>query len=95
MIYVITYDRPGLLRNNQAFLEEIRGLGSYWVNPMERLWLVYSILSAEEIGQRLLPYMILPNDKFFICPLAKGYYGYIPQDAWNWIEQVQQETGSI
>jgi len=92
MIYVIAYDRrPGLLRSNQAFLDEIRSLGPYWVNPMERLWLVYTTQSAVEIGQRLLPYMIGVDGKFFICPLGSGYYGYLPHDAWDWIAQIQQE----
>lgn len=95
MIYVITYDRPlGLLRNNSTFLDEMRSLGPYWVNPMERMWLVYSDLTAQRIGERLLKYMTGPNDKLFVIRLTRDYHGYLPSEAWEWIDHIRRRFPS-
>ena len=96
MIYVIAYDRPfGLLRSNPAFLDEIRALGPGWVNAMERTWLVYTSLTAQQVSERLHKYMTGSADKLFVCRLSRDYYGYLPQEAWNWIEEIQRQFPSV
>lgn len=90
-IYVITYDRPlGLLRNNEQFLNAIRGLGPRSIRPMERTWMVGTNLTPDAIQQRLRPFLNQPNDRLLINQLTY-YQGWLPQEAWDWVNQVSQE----
>lgn len=88
MIYVVSYDRPfGLLRANEAFLSQIRSLGQRYVMAMERMWLVDTNLTPQQISQRLVPFLTGTGDRLLITLLASGYYGWLPQEAWDWIRQ--------
>ena len=87
MIYVITYDRPiGLLRGNERLLNEIRNLGTHFVRPMERTWLVATNLSVQEVANRLTPYLGGLHDRLFVVSLTSTYQGWLPQEAWGWLE---------
>jgi len=88
MIYVIAYDRPyGLLRSNEQFLQAIRNLGSHSVRPMERTWLVASTLSIQQITDSLRPHLGGTADRLLVVPLQRTYRGWLPQEAWTWIEE--------
>jgi hypothetical protein len=90
-IYVIIYDRPtGLFRNNEQFLNAIRGLGPRSIRPMERTWMVGTNLTPDAIQQRLQPFLEQPLDRLLINQLTY-YQGWLPQDAWDWVNQVSRE----
>ena len=91
MIYVLSYDRPfGLLRSNEEFLGVIRSLGTRWIRPMERVWLIDSGLDPQEMANRLGPYLTAVGDRLIISPLTGSYYGWLPQEAWDWVAASQQ-----
>lgn len=92
-IFVINYDRPGLFRDDTQFIEAIRNIGPRWVRPMERTWLVGAggTITADAIQQRLLPYLDQPVDRLLVCQLTANYQGWLPQQAWDWVNQVSRE----
>jgi hypothetical protein len=90
-IYVITYDRPvGLIRNNVEFLNMIRSLGPRSMRIMERTWMVGTNLTPDDIQQVLQPFLDRSNDRLLVNQLTY-YQGWLPQEAWDWVNQVSQE----
>lgn len=91
MIYVITYKRPGLLRNDTDLIREIKNLGPGWAQAMDSTWIVATELSAQQIVDRLLPYMDGEDDGFLVNELSTQYDGWLPMDIWDWIENTARQ----
>jgi len=90
-IYVITYDRPGVFRDDNSFLNMIRSsLGPRSAKVMERTWLVGTNLTPNDIQQILQPFLDQPNDRLLVNQLTY-YQGWLSQEFWDWINQVSQE----
>ena len=85
MIYAINYDlkRPG--QNYEELYKAIKSLGPWW-HYLESTWLADSSLSAEAVWQRIAPH-VDKNDLFLICGLTRDYQGWLPKDAWEWIDE--------
>lgn len=83
MIYAINYDlkKPG--QNYEALYEAVKSCGDWW-HYLGSTWLIDTTLPAKGIWDRLVPH-VDQNDFFFICGVTKEHQGWLPQDAWNWI----------
>ena len=84
MIYAINYDlrQPG--RDYDALYETIKGCGVSWWHFLGSTWLVDTSLSAEGIWARLAPH-VDKNDFMLVAGITRDYYGWLPQEAWDWI----------
>lgn len=85
MIYAINYDlkRPG--QNYAALHEAIKGCGAWW-HHLGSTWLVDTSLDANGIWSRLAPH-VDKNDSFLIIGVTREYSGWLPQGAWNWLNE--------
>lgn len=83
MIYAINYDlkRPG--QNYDALYAAIKGCGDTW-HYLGSTWLVDTTLDATGIWNRLVPH-VDKNDFFLVIGVTRNYSGWLPQDAWNWL----------
>lgn len=83
MIYAINYDlkRPG--QNYEKLYEAIKTCGSWW-HHLGSTWLVDSPLDAVGIWNRLAPH-VDKNDFFLVIGVTRDYSGWLPKDAWDWI----------
>ncbi len=83
MIYAINYDlkRPG--QNYEGLHEAIKNCGDWW-HFLGSTWLVDSGLTAEGIWTRLEPH-VDKNDFFLVIGVTRDYQGWLPKDAWDWI----------
>lgn len=83
MIYAINYDlkRPG--QDYKALYEAIKGCGDWW-HHLGSTWLVDTSLSAQGIWERLAPHAD-KNDSFLVIGVTRNYSGWLPKDAWEWI----------
>ena len=84
MIYSIHYDlkRPG--QNYAELLDAIRSCGDWW-HYLGSTWLVDGPLNAAQIWERLAPH-VDTNDRVLIIGVTKEYWGWLPQDAWDWLD---------
>jgi len=84
MIYAINYDlkRPG--QNYDALHEAIKNCGSSWWHFLGSTWLVDTTLDAKGIWDRLAPH-VDKNDFFLVIGVTRDYQGWLPQEAWDWI----------
>jgi len=87
MIYVVSYDLPrGLFgRSPQPLYNEL-ATSRGWCHYLEKTWLISTNESIQELYQRLSPYLN-DTDKILITELTRIYYGILPNEAWEWIEE--------
>lgn len=92
MIYAINYDlrRPG--QNYEVLHEAIRNCGAWW-HFLGSTWLVDTSLSANGIWDRLAPH-VDKNDLFLVIAVTRDYQGWLPQDAWDWINSRQTKMAA-
>lgn len=85
MIYSINYDlkRPG--QNYDDLYKAIQSCGAWW-HYLGSTWLVDTNLNASGIWDRLAPY-IDKNDRVLITGITKDVSGWLPADAWTWINE--------
>jgi hypothetical protein len=85
MITSINYDlrKPG--HNYIRLYEAIKGLGSWW-HHLGATWLVNTDLDAAEISKRLTP-LIDANDSMLVIGVTSDRSGWLPKEAWNWINK--------
>lgn len=85
MIYSIQYDlnRPG--QNYADLHAAIKSCGAWW-HYLDSSWLVDTTLTASGIWTRLSPH-IDKNDNMLIIGVTRDFAGWLPQDAWSWINQ--------
>lgn len=83
MIYSINYDlkRPG--QNYSEVHDAIKSCGN-WRHFLESCWLVDTNLTAKGIWDILSPYAD-KSDYFLIVGIRRDYSGFLPQEAWDWI----------
>ncbi|WP_153147639.1 hypothetical protein [Dechloromonas sp. H13] len=85
MIYAINYDlcKPG--RDYDGLYGAIKGCGGWW-HYLGSTWLVDTNLDATGIYARLKPHLD-SNDNMLIIGVTRDYNGWLPQEAWNWINE--------
>jgi len=83
MIYAVNYDLRAPGRDYSGLWTAIQGCGEWW-HFLGSTWLVNSSLTAEEIWQRLSPY-VDRNDLLLVIGVTKDCQGWLPQEAWQWI----------
>ena len=85
MIYAINYDlhRPG--QNYDSLYDAIKSCGAWW-HYLGSTWLVDTSLSATQIWNKIQPHTD-KNDSFLIIGVTREYTGWLPQDAWDWLNE--------
>ena len=83
MIYAINYDlkKPG--QNYEALYQAIKGCGDWW-HHLGSTWLVDTSLDANGIYNHLAPH-VDKNDFILVIGVTRNYQGWLPEQAWEWI----------
>ena len=94
MIYVVSY----LLnpkRDATNLLTELQRPPRGWCHYLDDTWLIATNETANELYNRLLPYLI-PSDYILIIQMKPDadYFGYLPNDTWTWIQDNMDSTCS-
>lgn len=94
MMYVITYDlHQGIFHDYQPLFDEIIGItqGRWW-KYMDKTWIIAADVSLDDITNRLIGYMG-NDDNLLVIPLTQSCSGWLPHEAWEWINRVTGEEG--
>jgi hypothetical protein len=85
MIYSINYDlkKPG--RDYEGLYKAIKNCGDWW-HYLESTWLVDSNFDASRIWETVKGHIDI-NDRMLIAGVTRDYSGWLPNDAWDWINQ--------
>ena len=83
MIYSINYDLKHPGQNYEELYKAIKDCGDWW-HYLGSTWLVDTSLTAKDIWERLAPH-VDKNDYFLVIRVTRDYEGWLPQEAWDWI----------
>jgi hypothetical protein len=82
-VFMITYDLRAPGRNYESLYEAIRSAGAWW-HFLESSWLLATNESSIQVWNRLAS-NIDRNDHLLIIEVRRDAYGWLPQEAWDWI----------
>jgi len=83
-VYAISYDLKSPDRDYTPLYDAIKNNYQWW-HYLESTWLVATSETAQQIYGRLVK-TITQADRLIIIKVTKEYYGWLPADAWKWIE---------
>jgi hypothetical protein len=92
MIYAVNYDlkKPG--QNYNGLHEAIKRCGAWW-HYLESTWLLDTSLSAQGVWDQLAPFAD-GNDRVLVIAVTRDYQGWLPADAWEWINSRQSKLAA-
>ncbi|MCK4822773.1 hypothetical protein KA005_43820 [bacterium] len=84
-VFLVSYDlkKPG--RNYTELYEALKKAHTWW-HYLDSCWLLKTSLSARQLFDSLKPH-IDGNDFLLIIEVTKNYTGWLPQKAWDWMDQ--------
>ena len=94
MVYLVSYKMDSLpidlVFNYRGIVDELQKSNG-WAHHIDNTWLIYTQESIEDLYNRLRVHF-RTNERILIIPvdLARGYQGWLPQEAWDWIESVKR-----
>lgn len=90
-IYLVAYDFRGSSDNYFDLFDELQKSPRWW-HWIDSVWLLRTEESADEIYERLEPY--LDNDiSLFITEIGSDHQGWLPDKAWKWIRKHVDREG--
>ena len=87
MIYAVNYDLKKLGRDYTGLYEAIKSCGTWW-HYLGSIWLLDTRLDASWIFARLKPHLDA-NDNMLVIGVTSDKQGWLPKEAWDWINQRQ------
>lgn len=97
MIYLVAYDlaprrrllmrltRPPMSSGLHPFYQELEQSRS-WLHYLDKTWLISTEETLQQLDQRLRQH-IAPTDKLLIVKFSGEYAGWLPKEAWQWIDE--------
>ena len=82
-VLLVTYDLRTPTHNSNPFYEALRNQGEWW-HYLTSTWLIYTNKTSQSLYGSVVQY-ITTSDSLLIVPVKKPYWGYLPKDAWDWI----------
>jgi hypothetical protein len=84
-VLLVTYDLKTPMKSYTPFYEALKRQGSWW-HYLSSTWLVATTKTPQEVYSALAPHLTV-RDFILITRITKPLWGFLPKDAWNWINQ--------
>lgn len=84
-VYCVSYDLNKSGQNYNALYEELKKSPGYW-HHLDSTWLISTSESANTLSERLRKHLD-NNDNILVIRVTRPYAGWLPEDAWEWIDQ--------
>jgi len=83
---IVTYNLKGSASSYTQFYEVLKNQGSSWWHYMPSTWLLDTIKTPEQVTEALRVHL-QSSDYMFVGTLTNGYNGWLPKDAWEWMQK--------
>lgn len=84
-VLAITYDLKSRSKNYAPLYDAIKQSSKWW-HYLPSTWLVYTADTPDMVWNRLSS-LIDKNDRLLIVEVTGNYQGWLPPDAWKWINE--------
>jgi hypothetical protein len=82
MILIVTYDLK-TVRDYTPFYAAIQQQGQ-WCHYLASTWLIDTNKTPQQVSDAIQP-LLAPTDFLLVVEMGKAYQGWLPQEAWAWI----------
>lgn len=82
-VVLVTYDLKTPGKVYTPFYEALKSQGNWW-HYLTSTWLIETNYTPEQVYSNLAPHLSI-KDSILIVPVRKPSFGYLPKDAWDWI----------
>lgn len=86
-LLLVTFALRNQLRDYESFFVTVRGNSVQWCHYIENTILVYTPYPATDFTKKLLPHFEI-TDSILVVPVTAPLNGWLPPDAWNWINAI-------
>ena len=87
-VYLISYNLNTSNQNYDRLYEHIKEISSSWWHHLDSTWLIQThIYNASQIAN-ILKKEIHDSDDLLVIKVSKDYSGWLPKEAWQWIEHM-------
>lgn len=84
-VYSVTYDLKTPGRDYTPLYTALKSSPKWW-HYLESTWLIATLESPVQLYNRLVP-TITNNDRLLIIEVRNNAQGWLPKDAWQWINE--------
>ncbi len=83
--YIVTYDLKQPAVMYKPLFDELKQSYRWW-HYLGSTWIVLRYDALAELGPKLRP-LIFQSDRLLILPAKGPADGWLPRDAWTWIQE--------
>ena len=84
--YIVSHDLKEPIASYGPYFEELKRSLKWW-HFVESTWIVLRYETQVELANKLRP-LIYRNDRLLIQPAKGPSDGWLPQEAWTWLDQI-------
>jgi hypothetical protein len=88
MILIVNYALKNQFKDYEPLFSAIRDCGAWW-HFMDGTWIVSTVYTPQVVSAHLQQFIDTKNDFLLVVQLQKNYEGWLPKDAWNWLNNKQ------
>lgn len=85
MVFAVTYEFGKRRPEHKRFFKELEASQGWW-HFIESTWLIETNETPEELNDRLSRFLY-EDDFLLIIQAIPPYQGWLPKEAWNWIQE--------
>ena len=83
--YIVSYDIKQPIQSYEPLFEELKKSENWW-HYLTSTWFVLRRDTQSELQNKLIP-LIYYNDRLLILPAQGPANGWLPGEAWTWINE--------
>lgn len=84
-VYVVSYDLNTPGQNYDNLYKELKNSSSWW-HFLDSTWLIKTTETSSQLNNRIRKNLD-DNDLLMIIRVTKDYSGWLPKDAWKWMDE--------
>lgn len=88
MVLIINYALKNGLKDYTSLFEAIKACGEWW-HFLDSTWIINTVHPADVIGKHLNKFIDTDSDYLFVGRLQRESQGWLPQEAWDWLNSKQ------
>lgn len=85
-IFVVTYEKRTPGKDYGPLHKAIQDNAIKWWHYLTHTWIVQTHMTADQFAKLLYPY-ITKDDYLLVAKLSGQHQGWLPDDAWKWLNE--------
>lgn len=84
-LVLVTYDLKTAGKNYESFFNTLKMQGNWW-HYLKNTWLIETAQGPDQVYAAVAPHLTT-QDFILVLPVTAPSFGWLPKDAWEWINK--------